>query len=607
MSLLVETVGSRGAIARSFASASSPLALSRKHETTVLRRIGVSSSLSSSILFLASPAPRTQLKKRYFSAKSARREQLREAVSAQRQRRGPPAVDRSASKVFKSADDAIADIPDGTTILSAGFGLCGVADVSDGVSLERTQRLITEYHLLAETLIDAIRKKGIRDLTVVSNNAGAGEYGLAKLTSTGQISRMIVSFIGNNKSLGKQYHDGQVAIELCPQGTIAERLHAGGAGVPAFFTATGARTLIETGGIPHRLGPKDPQTGTHAVVEPGRPRETRVFDDGRTYLLETALRGDVAIVRAWKADEAGNCVFRTTTKAYGVLMPKAARLAIVEAEHIVPVGSLDPDHVHLPGIYVDRICPATSPKHIEKLVLAKTSSSSTTNEEQSSEDVKRNRIARRAAKELKDGYYVNLGVGIPTLAPSFLPASTKVWLQSENGIIGMGPYPSSREAADPDTVNAGKEAVTLVPGASTFDSAESFGMIRGGHVDVSILGALQVSAQGDLANYIIPGKAFNGMGGAMDLVSNPDKTKIIVCTYHTDKDGRSKILDECELPLTGKGVVSMIITELAVFEVDRVGGTGLTLTETAEGVTVDMVRENTRAKFTVAENLGTME
>ncbi|KAK5037630.1 hypothetical protein LTR13_004789 [Exophiala sideris] len=488
---------------------------------------------------------------------------------------------RNASKVFESADAAVADLQEGTTILSAGFGLSGVA----------------------ETLIDAIRKKGTRNLTVVSNNAGAGEYGLAKLTSAGQISRMIVSFIGNNKSLGKQYHDGQVAIELCPQGTIAERLRAAGAGVPAFYTATGSRTLIETGGIPHRLGPKDKQTGKYAVAEPGRPRETRIFD-GRSYMMETALKGDLAIVRAWKVDEAGNCIFRSTTKTYGVLMPKAAKLAIVEAENIVPIGTLDPDHIDLPGIYIDRICPATSDKHIEKLVLAPTQDATS---EKGEEAVKRNRIAKRAAKELKDGFYVNLGVGIPTLAPSFLPASTKVWLQSENGIIGMGPYPKTREEADPDTINAGKEAVTLIPGASTFDSAESFGMIRGGHVDVSLLGALQVSASGDLANYIIPGKAFNGMGGAMDLVSNPDKTKIIVCTYHSDKDGRSKVVDVCDLPLTGKGVVSTIITELAVFQVDRVGGNGLVLTETAEGVSVDEVRKRTSAKFTVAENVGTMD
>ncbi|ETI22568.1 hypothetical protein G647_06644 [Cladophialophora carrionii CBS 160.54] len=499
---------------------------------------------------------------------------------------------QGASKVYKSADDAIADLQDGSVILSAGFGLSGVA----------------------ETLIDAIRRKGTRNLTVVSNNAGAGEHGLAKLSPTGQVSRWIVSFIGNNKPLGKQYHEGKVVVELCPQGTIAERLRAAGAGIPAFFTATGARTLIETGGIPHRLGPRDAATGKHAVAEAGRPRETRIFD-GRTYLLETALRGDVAIVRAWKVDTAGNCIFRSTTKTYGVLMPKAAQLAIVEAEHVVPVGSLHPDHIDLPGIYIDRICPATSAKHIEKIVLsAKDRDADATPSQKNGgggknndddEANKRTRIARRAARELKDGSYVNLGVGIPTLAPSFLPSTTKVWLQSENGIVGMGPYPRTLAEADPDTINAGKEAVTLVPGASTFDSAESFGMIRGGHIDVSLLGALQVSASGDLANYIIPGKAFNGMGGAMDLVSNPDKTKIIVCTYHTDREGRSKIVDECELPLTGKGVVSLIITELAVFEVDRTGGTGLVLKEVAEGVTVDDVRERTSARFTVAEEVGT--
>ncbi len=452
-----------------------------------------------------------------------------------------------------------------------------------------------------ETLIDAIRKKGTRNLTVVSNNAGAGEYGLAKLSPTGQVSRWIVSFIGNNKPLGKQYHEGKTAVELCPQGTIAERLRAAGAGIPAFFTATGARTLIETGGIPHRLGPKDPATGKHAVTEPGRPRETRIFE-GRSYMMETALKGDLAIVRAWKVDKAGNCIFRSTTKTYGVLMPKAAKMAIVEAENIVPIGELDPDHIDLPGIYIDRICPATSAKHIEKLVLAPSPDDT---KETSEEATKRDRIARRASKELKDGSYVNLGVGIPTLAPSFLPPSTKVWLQSENGIVGMGPYPRTAAEADPDTINAGKESVTLVPGASTFDSAESFGMIRGGHIDVSLLGALQVSASGDLANYIIPGKAFNGMGGAMDLVSNPDKTRIVVCTYHTDKEGRSKILEECELPLTGKGVVSLIITELAVFEVDRVGGGGLVLREVAEERSVEEVRGKTGARFTVAEELGT--
>jgi 3-oxoacid CoA-transferase len=281
-------------------------------------------------------------------------------------------------------------------------------------------------------------------------------------------------------------------------------------------------------------------------------------------------------------------------------MAKAARLAIVEAENIVPIGSIDPDSVDLPGIFIDRIVPAMAKKQVEVLKLAPSKNSAKTGAPEDS----RTRIAKRAAKELKDGYYVNLGVGIPTLAASYLPEDTKVWLQSENGLLGMGPYPETEEAADPDLVNAGKETVTLLPGASTFDSAESFGMIRGGHVDVSILGAFQVSATGDLANYMIPGKVFKGMGGAMDLVSNPDQTKIVVATEHVDKNGRSKIVQDCKLPLTGKGVVSTIITDLAVFQVDRVKG-GLTLTEVAEGVDVETVREKTDAEFAVAKNLGT--
>ncbi|KAI0114338.1 succinyl-CoA:3-ketoacid-coenzyme A transferase subunit B [Nemania sp. FL0031] len=496
-------------------------------------------------------------------------------------KRPVPVRARGGSKVFKSADEAIVDVKDGDVILSAGFGLCGVA----------------------ETLIQAIHKKGLKNLTAVSNNAGAGSNGLALLTQDGRLDRIILSYLGSNKSLEKQYLTGKIAVELCPQGTLAERLRAAGAGIPAFYTATGGKTFIETGEIPARFTPE-------AILEKGRPRETRIFD-GKSYIMETALPGDVAILRAWKVDEAGNCVFKYTTKTYAGLMAKAARLAIVEAENIVPTGSIDPDSVDLPGIFIDRIVPATAPKKAEVLKLAPTPAPAPTNDDTATkaggaaeEATSRTRIARRAAKELQDGYYVNLGVGIPTLAASYVPEGRTVWLQSENGLLGMGPYPATEAEADADLVNAGKETVTLLPGASTFDSAESFGMIRGGHVDVSILGAFQVSASGDLANYMIPGKVFKGMGGAMDLVSNPDQTKIVVATEHVDKNGRSKIVQDCRLPLTGKGVVSTIITDLAVFQVDRAKG-GLTLTEVAEGVDVETVRAKTDAEFVVAEDLGT--
>ncbi|OBT70995.1 hypothetical protein VF21_09881 [Pseudogymnoascus sp. 05NY08] len=503
------------------------------------------------------------------------------SASATEKRSLGPKITRGESKIWKDADSAVADLQSGSVILSAGFGLCGTAD----------------------TIINAIHKRGIdalHSLTAVSNNAGAsGPGGLSVLTRSGQVDRLILSFLGNNKALEQKYLAGNIAIELCPQGTLAERIRAAGAGIPAFYTPTGVSTFLQTGDIPVRLGPTG-ANGKPTVKERGKPRETRDFD-GKTYSMEIALPGDVAIVRAWKVDEAGNCQFRYTTKAFGCIMAKAARLTIVEAENIVPVGSIHPDNVHLPGIFVDRIVPSTAEKIIETRKLRAADGAEAKTARPAS---KKEIIAQRTAKELMHGYYVNLGVGLPTLAPSYIAPETKVWIQSENGILGMGPHPTADEV-DADIVNAGKETVTLVPGAATFDSAESFGMIRGGHVDVSVLGALQVSAAGDLANYMIPGKVFKGMGGAMDLVSNPDATKIVVATEHVAKDGSAKIVQRCGLPLTGERVVSTIITELCVFEVDRVRG-GLTLTELAPGVSVEEVRAKTDAEFEVAGEVKSM-
>jgi len=191
---------------------------------------------------------------------------------------------------------------------------------------------------------------------------------------------------------------------------------------------------------------------------------------------------------------------------------------------------------------------------------------------------------------------------MPTLVPEFLEPGIEVWLQSENGIIGMGPYPTEKQL-DADIINAGKETVTLLPGASVFDSSESFSMIRGGHIDVAILGAMEVSQAGDIANFMIPGKLLKGIGGAMDLVSNPDKTKVIAVMEHCSKNGKPKILRKCSLPLTGARAVSTIITELAVFDVDRVSGE-MELIDVAEGVTVDQVRAKTGADFKVRSHLG---
>ncbi|MBV9076977.1 MAG: 3-oxoacid CoA-transferase subunit B [Methylobacteriaceae bacterium] len=213
----------------------------------------------------------------------------------------------------------------------------------------------------------------------------------------------------------------------------------------------------------------------------------------------------------------------------------------------------------------------------------------------------RDQMAQRAAQELRDGFYVNLGIGIPTLVSNYIPAGMSVQLQSENGMLGMGPFPFEGEE-DPDLINAGKQTITELPTTSYFSSSDSFAMIRGGHIDLSILGAMQVAENGDLANWMIPGKMVKGMGGAMDLVAGVKRVVVVMEHVAKAKDGsvEPKLLQRCALPLTGAAVVDMVITDLGVFAIDKKGGTGMRLIELAEGVSLDEIRAATAASFAVA-------
>ncbi len=459
------------------------------------------------------------------------------------------------NKVIKDAATAVADIPNGATLMLGGFGLCGIP----------------------ENCINALLDTGVKNLTCISNNAGVDDFGIGLMLKTRQVKKMISSYVGENKEFERQLMSGELEVELIPQGTLAERIRAGGAGIPAFFTPAGVGTEVADG------------------------KEIREFE-GKKYLMESGLKADFSIIKAWKGDTAGNLIFKGTARNFSPMMAAAGEICIAEVEKLVPAGKLNPNDIHVSGIYVQRIFQG---KKYEKRIEQRTISAPLTPKGGAPNVPKevppmgvrgldKNQIAQRIARELKDGYYVNLGIGIPTLVANYIPEGVNVVLQSENGLLGIGPFPTE-ENVDADLINAGKQTVTMQAGSSLFSSAESFAMIRGEHVDLTILGAMEVSENGDIANWKIPNKMVKGMGGAMDLVASAKN--IIVAMQHVSKDGKSKLLKSCSLPLTGIHCVKKIVTELGVFDVLPEGG--FKLLEHAPNVSIEDIKKATEGKLII--------
>ena len=439
-----------------------------------------------------------------------------------------------------SLAEAAALVKSGDTLLVGGFGMTG-----NPVHL---------LHALAET--------PVRNLTYIGNNVGEAGIGGGRLLRNGQIAKAIGSYFTSNREVVIAAQAGKIQVELLPQGSLSEAIRAGGAGIGGFFTPAAAGTSLAEG------------------------RESRLID-GKAYIFQPALRGNVALIRAWRADTAGNLVYRMTEQNFNRAMATAADLVVAEVEEIVPAGAIPPEHIHTPGCYVDYLVQA----HV---TLEDLGSSASVAASAKKVDDARMQMAQAALAELRPGDVVNLGVGIPTLVADLITPTHGILLHTENGMLGVGPEPAAGGAMD-YPVNASKIPVTALPGASYFDSADSFGMIRGGHVNVAIMGGLQVDAQANLANWAVPGKPLLGVGGAMDLASGAQK--VIVTMTHTGPDGEPKLVERCTLPLTAVGVVDVVITDLAVFHFIH---SRLTLTRLLPGATLEEVWAKTGMDFSVA-------
>jgi 3-oxoacid CoA-transferase len=464
------------------------------------------------------------------------------------------------NKVVASPAEAVADIVDGASIGIAGFGVA---------------------HRFPSSLITALREAGVSGLTVYCNGLGQPGHPTAHLLAdAGQIAHLVTCFSarpGVVSEAERQISAGQMTLEMVPQGTLVERMRAGGAGLAAIYTPVAVGTSIAAG------------------------KDIRYFD-GAPYVLERAITTDFALIRAHQADRMGNLRFRGGSRNFNVSFAKAARVAIAEVDEIVEVGELAPDEIDLPGVFVGRVVRSVLQMDVRNLPMRVSRPAESAREYFGKPAVTRAEIARRTARLLPDGAVVNLGAGLPNLVSNYI-GDRSVVLHSENGILNYGAIITGTEF-DPDVHDASGYFVKLRPGAAFFDSVTSFEIARSGRLDAVILGAYQVGANGDLANWATPGMVGGGIGGAMDLAVGA--RQVIVMLEHTDSQGRPKLVERCEFPLTAPACVDTVVTDLAVLR--RSPETGrFRLDEIARGFTVDEVLSLTGMAVTVADPLGTVQ